>query len=107
LKNARYPRVPKIEDLPLMIFHSPTTECWIWIRTVPTAGGYCQVKPGEKVIYAHRWVYECLVGPVPEHHDLHHTCHNPKCVNPAHLVPVHEKKHKMKFHSRRSRNEAT
>lgn len=36
-------------------------------------------------IRAHRWVYEQLVGPIPEGKILMHTCDNPPCVNIAHL----------------------
>ena len=69
-----------------------TPDCWIW--TGPTRGkkspyGRFQVD-GEKVA-AHRFSYELHVGPIPEGLYLDHTCHNPPCVNPAHLRPVTSK----------------
>jgi hypothetical protein len=37
---------------------------------------------------AHRVVYECLVGPIPDGLEMDHLCRNTMCVNPAHLEPV-------------------
>lgn len=39
-------------------------------------------------VYAHRWSYEHLVGPIPDGLHLDHLCRNRKCVNPDHLEPV-------------------
>ena len=55
--------------------------CWRW--TGPTAGGYGRVQ-----IYAHRWMYEREVGPIPDGLQIDHLCRNPLCVNPEHLEPV-------------------
>jgi hypothetical protein len=38
--------------------------------------------------YAHRVVYEILVGPIPSGLQLDHICSVPWCVNPDHLEPV-------------------
>lgn len=40
---------------------------------------------------AHRFAYEEVVGPIPEGHQLDHTCHNRACVNPGHLRPATNK----------------
>lgn len=88
-----------------MIAKNPITNCWIWTRTLPVKGGYCQVKPGKVVVYAHRWVYECLISQIPDGFELHHTCFTPDCVNPDHLVQVLAKDHD-KLHCHRRRHNA-
>lgn len=36
----------------------------------------------------HRVAYETYVGPIPEGHEIDHTCKNRRCINPAHLEAV-------------------
>lgn len=60
--------------------------CWEWTGCV-TSNGYGQFRDG-KVVLAHRWAYEHLVGPVPEGLELDHLCRVRHCVNPDHLEPV-------------------
>lgn len=38
--------------------------------------------------YAHRVVYEILVGPIPEGFVIHHECEHRGCVNPQHLLAL-------------------
>lgn len=64
--------------------------CWLW--TGPPVGrrreyGQFFVSPGVKV-YAHRFAYELLAGPVPDGLTLDHVCRNTLCVRPSHLEPV-------------------
>lgn len=58
-----------------------TGECWLFTG-YRNPKGYGMTGDGA----AHRVVYEALVGPIPEGHDVHHTCGQPSCVNPAHLT---------------------
>jgi hypothetical protein len=62
------------------------TPCWVWQRG--KSNGYGIVTRNGKNQYAHRVVYERLVGAVPPGLDLDHLCRNTSCVNPAHLEPV-------------------
>lgn len=41
--------------------------------------------------YAHRWVYEQLVGEITQGMQLDHRCRVTLCVNPAHMEVVHQK----------------
>ena len=61
--------------------------CWVWVRG--TSGhGYGSFKYQGKVYRSYQLSYMMLVGPVPLGYELHHTCNNKLCVNPAHLEPV-------------------
>lgn len=67
-------------------------ECWIWTSTVVGDGyGYFYVGGGRanrQRVYAHRWAYEQMVGPIPEGMEIDHLCRVRLCVKPAHLEPV-------------------
>ena len=62
--------------------------CWLWTGAPNVHGGYGRVRAGTTTKYAHRVVYEMLVGPIPAGLTLDHLCRNPRCVNPLHLEPV-------------------
>jgi hypothetical protein len=68
----------------------PVSGCWLYRGA--GAPHYCQVRVGWKKVYAHRYFYEQLVGPIPHGLQLDHVrargCRSPRCVNPAHLEPV-------------------
>ena len=67
--------------------------CWQW-TSATTHDGYGQFRVGsrkddtEKVVYAHRWSYEKLIGPIPTPLSLDHLCRNRACVNIVHLEAV-------------------
>lgn len=76
-------------------------DCWYWTGTIE-ATGYGQFYTGAmpRIVKAHRFAYELLVGVIPDGLVLNHTCHDPasctlrnqcphrRCVNPAHLELV-------------------
>jgi hypothetical protein len=68
------------------------TGCWVWNGRVNRKGyGILHVaRPGYRARdeYAHRWMYEQHVGPIPEGLVLDHLCRNPPCVNPEHVELV-------------------
>jgi hypothetical protein len=63
------------------------TGCWGWTASLK-GGGYGQWFSQGKPCYAHRAVYELLVGPIPDGMTLDHLCRIRHCVNPDHLEPV-------------------
>lgn len=62
-------------------------DCWEWTGAIG-GGGYGSLTRDKKRLPAHRYVYEQMVGPIPEGHHLHHVCENKACVRPDHLEPV-------------------
>lgn len=83
-----------VDDRTLRRFWSkvrPTGFCWEWTASIKP-NGYGQFgltgRPKNVTVYAHRFAYETLIGPIPANHDLDHLCRNRGCVNPDHLDPV-------------------
>lgn len=75
------------EELRLQVFWQlvqKTETCWNWVGPVNKAG-YGEVYRAWRHNLAHRLSYKYAYGVVPPL--LRHTCDNPKCVNPAHLLP--------------------
>lgn len=61
-------------------------ECWPWM-TGRNANGYgCFNGAGEQ--YAHRYSFTTFIRPLAPGEHVDHLCHNPACVNPAHLRAV-------------------
>lgn len=65
--------------------------CWPWQASLRNGYGQFGVRAGV-VVYAHRFAYELLVGPIPDGKELDHVkargCSGGRCVNPARLEPV-------------------
>jgi len=62
-------------------------ECWIWIGGREPKGYGIFALLGRQ-IRAHRYAYECAIGPILPGLVLHHRCSQRACVNPAHLEPM-------------------
>ena len=65
----------------------PSDECVLWLGWC-TNYGYGRLKHAGQKVYAHRHMYELLVGPIPDGLVIDHLCRTPCCVNPAHMEPV-------------------
>lgn len=64
-----------------------TESCWLWLGA-KDRNGYGRVSRksyGESL--AHRAIYVCMNGAIPEDLYLLHKCDNPTCVKPAHMEP--------------------
>jgi len=67
--------------------HEPTG-CWLWMGRCQEDGGHGQYRAGKKVVLAHRYAYEKVIGPIPEGQVLRHVrCRCANCVNPWHTRP--------------------
>ena len=62
-------------------------DCIVWVGTSPD-GRYGQFRHNGRQVYAHRFAYERMHGPIPRGLVMDHLCRNTLCVNPAHLEPV-------------------
>lgn len=61
--------------------------CWVYQGDVASES-YPGVNVNGDRVRVHRYVYQLLVGPIPDALVLHHECGNRHCCNPAHLVPM-------------------
>lgn len=60
-----------------------TDDCWLWASQL--RNGYGLFRLNGKVVSAHRLSYEMHIGSA-EGFQVRHTCDNPPCVNPEHLI---------------------
>ena len=73
----------------------PNSGCWLWMGAT-VRGGYGQFTAskehlaagGKKHVYAHRFIYEWTLGPIPDGLTIDHKCRVRCCVNPDHLEAV-------------------
>ncbi len=75
-----------------------TTDCWLWTGTilkssVQSRNGYGLFHPRQRegspnLVYAHRYAYEAIKGPIPAGLQIDHLCRVHNCVNPDHLEAV-------------------
>lgn len=61
------------------------TACWVWSGSQETFG-HGNTKIGGKNQKVHRIVYQHHNGEIPVSVLVRHTCDNPPCVNPEHLI---------------------
>ncbi len=59
--------------------------CWPWTGLKNEDGYGIACGPTGRNVYAHRWSWELLRGPIPDGMCVLHRCDNPPCCNPTHL----------------------
>jgi hypothetical protein len=59
--------------------------CWEW-TAARDRDGYGAFKVDGRMWRAPRWIFTQINGPMPDHEMTRHTCDNPPCVRPDHLV---------------------
>lgn len=81
-----------------------TPACWLWKGSLNQ--GYGQFAFRKKIVRAHRFAYELLVGPIPDRLTLDHLCRVRACVNPDHLEPVTDRENILRGTGLSARNAA-
>jgi hypothetical protein len=77
-------------------FYVDKNGCFVCTSHSRNAGGYCYYKrEGGKRTYLHRHVYEECFGFLPEGVLVRHSCDNPSCINPEHLLSGTDKDNAM------------
>jgi hypothetical protein len=63
-------------------------QCWLWTGRPHRDGpsGYGRIRARGKTMKAHRFAYILACGDIPDGILVRHTCDNPICVRPDHLV---------------------
>lgn len=65
---------------------NPVGDCLEWSGR-RTRDGYGQIVVAGRTRAAHRVAYEEAYGEIPPGLLIRHTCDNPPCINPQHLIP--------------------
>ena len=93
------PRIIRNDDISrFWSYVSKTDNCWEWKGY--SQKGYGCFRKGDKVLRAHRYAYELLVGKLTDGLVLDHLCNNKKCVNPQHLEEVTNPENTKRHYSR-------
>ena len=75
------------KDLVAFLQHtSKEGDCLVWTKCLNTDGYPRALVDGNANAKVHRIVYELAKGPLEQGQVVRHTCDNPKCINPDHLL---------------------
>lgn len=78
--------------------------CWVW-QGYADRNGYGRIYDNSlprraRTDWVHRVSYRATNGPIPEKHEIDHTCQNTLCMNPAHLEAVTRPEHVRRTYER-------
>lgn len=86
-KTGAHKALPKLSPTDVFLTKFKRTDgCWLWTGNKNGYGYGILLLPGEIPVRAHRFSFEHFNGPIPEGMVVRHTCDNPPCVNPDHLL---------------------
>lgn len=66
--------------------HAGESGCLEWQGA--TSAGYGHIRRDGRAQLVHRYIYEQVIGPIPDGMQIDHLCRNRLCVNIEHLEPV-------------------
>jgi hypothetical protein len=78
--------------------------CVIFTALSNNCKGHGRVRWNGILWYPHRLMYLLVYGVIPEGWDVHHTCGNPGCCNPNHLMLMRHDRHSTYHNLIRSAN---
>jgi HNH endonuclease len=88
------------EHTPLTIaayITADSTECWPWPDVSEAGYGWLKLEATPygyiQCLTTHRYMYDILVGDVPQGYHVHHRCDNKRCWNPFHLRELTPQEH--------------
>lgn len=94
-------REPTLELYLMNRIEKALNGCWLWKTGAENRYPLAEYK--NKSMPAHRASYEEFVGKIPVGLIVRHTCDNPKCINPEHLVLGTKKDNRQDFMKRHPR----
>jgi len=74
-----------VENLMRFVSPEPNSGCWLFDGSW-NVDGYGRIRIEGKLVGAHRASYELHKGQIPPGMLVRHTCDNPPCCNPDHLL---------------------
>lgn len=81
--------------------------CWIYSGSRNNGTGYFQLNVRRKRVYAHRFFFQELKGPIPKGLQIDHLCKNRACCNPSHLEAVTAKENTIRAIGKKAKIDRT
>lgn len=95
----------KYANIKPLVFITTESGCQCCVSHSVNSSGHVNAMTDTGAKLLHSVIYEFKHGPVPAGHDLHHECHNKRCVNTDHLTVLthaeHSKLHRLLRYSGR------